>query len=219
MFGIDCSDRYVDLSTAAKAQKAPVEAVIAALDEAIPPETSSRIICDWTSVSSVQIVDYILDRHHTFMKRQMPKIEQLLDQAIEQPQPDQLPQSLRSLKTVFDRFATDIDAHIIMEEQTLFPWVRQSWRLRQDGRKPSPTPWTSWQEHPLYQMEYEHERVREALSSMSELTDDYALPRGANRVVEQLYSALAELDADLREHIRLENDYLWPVRPRRPHAH
>jgi regulator of cell morphogenesis and NO signaling len=58
-------------------------------------------------------------------------------------------------------------------------------------------------------MEYEHKEVAAALTQVHRLTDDFTLPTDACNSFRALYDGLKDLEADLREHIHLENNILF----------
>jgi len=59
-------------------------------------------------------------------------------------------------------------------------------------------------------MEYEHESAGRALAQMRHLTLDYYIPEEACNTYRALFAALIELEADLHQHIHLENNILFP---------
>ncbi len=68
----------------------------------------------------------------------------------------------------------------------------------------------------MQQIRHEHELADQALNEMRELTSNYRLPEDACENFAALYEGLIALEANLCEHIDLENDFLWPVRLRGP---
>ncbi|MHC4180038.1 MAG: hypothetical protein ACYSWU_21245, partial [Planctomycetota bacterium] len=57
LFGIDPSEGQTDLAAAARCQNAPVDAVVAALTEAVSaPATASQPVEDWSSASPVDVI-------------------------------------------------------------------------------------------------------------------------------------------------------------------
>ena len=59
-------------------------------------------------------------------------------------------------------------------------------------------------------MMQEHDGAGDALRSLRELTHDYAVPEDACGSYRALYQALQEFEADLHQHIHLENNILFP---------
>ena len=62
--------------------------------------------------------------------------------------------------------------------------------------------------NPIGMMENEHARVEELLKSMRAAARDYAAPDYACANFRAVFNTLKELEADVHEHIRVENDIL-----------
>ena len=56
----------------------------------------------------------------------------------------------------------------------------------------------------------EHDAAGYILGRMREASSDYAVPADGCISYRTLYSALAELEVDLHQHIHLENNILFP---------
>ena len=59
-------------------------------------------------------------------------------------------------------------------------------------------------------MEREHESAGEALAQIRKVTGGYALPDDACPTFRALYEELEHMEADLHQHIHLENNILFP---------
>ena len=57
----------------------------------------------------------------------------------------------------------------------------------------------------------EHDAAGEILKSIRELSKDFATPEDGCISYHTLYKALEELEADLHQHIHLENNILFPA--------
>jgi len=62
---------------------------------------------------------------------------------------------------------------------------------------------------PIACMTHEHEDVVEQLHGLARLTNDFTPPDGACNTWRALYALCAEIDADLRDHMHLENNDLF----------
>jgi regulator of cell morphogenesis and NO signaling len=104
---------------------------------------------------------------------------------------------------VFEILKEELDAHLMKEEMILFPAITKLEVGRSSGAPCSI-------EHPIARMEYEHESAGRALAQMRHLTLDYYIPDEACNTYRALFAALIELEADLHQHIHLENNILFP---------
>ena len=59
-------------------------------------------------------------------------------------------------------------------------------------------------------MEAEHDAAGELLHELRRLSDDFTPPDGACNTYRVLYALLAEFEADLHQHVHLENNLLFP---------
>jgi regulator of cell morphogenesis and NO signaling len=64
--------------------------------------------------------------------------------------------------------------------------------------------------NPVAMMRNEHDGAGNALRSMRQISDGYAAPPDACVSFRTLYQALAAFEADLHQHIHLENNVLFP---------
>ena len=90
----------------------------------------------------------------------------------------------------------EMEVHMKTEELILFPAIRK-------GGKPDI-------EHPIAVMRNDHENHVHGIAEIRALTNGLTLPEGACRSWTALYSGLTEFVADLEEHMRLENEVLFP---------
>ena len=92
--------------------------------------------------------------------------------------------------------ADDLEGHQRKEESILFPTMLSGscGVLR----------------FPISRMMSEHDDVYEQLARLAALTKDFTPPQGACQTWRALSQACKKLDRDLREHMRLENDVLFP---------
>jgi regulator of cell morphogenesis and NO signaling len=59
-------------------------------------------------------------------------------------------------------------------------------------------------------MRHEHDDHGRTLEALEALTHDFTLPSGACRTWEALYAGASKFADDLRQHIHLENNILFP---------
>jgi regulator of cell morphogenesis and NO signaling len=64
--------------------------------------------------------------------------------------------------------------------------------------------------NPVAMMEHEHDSAGGALRAMRAASNGYEPPEGACASYQALYRALGEFEADLHQHIHLENNILFP---------
>lgn len=166
----------------------------------------------WSNVPTSELVDHIVNTHHQFLKRELPVLEKMLEDLIVKTQRQEA--ELRDavlvpVLRVFRDLRQELEQHMHKEEYILFPYIRQLDAFRSEDGPPPCIPCGS-SAGPIRQMEFEHENATKALAEMRKLTHDYSLPQSKNAPVEPCFKKLQELDADLMEHMMLENEVLFP---------
>jgi regulator of cell morphogenesis and NO signaling len=173
--------------------------VVAALEAADPPAGEF----DPTTLSLADLCRHVVETHHAYLRRELPRIERLLDRVVA-AHGERHPE-VREVRRVFDPFAADLMQHVAKEELVLFPAIR---RLEQDRRYPA-GPFGSVR-NPMNRMETEHEEAGGALAAMRSLTDDFSPPADACPTFRALLGALTELEGDMFRHVHKENNVLFP---------
>jgi regulator of cell morphogenesis and NO signaling len=100
------------------------------------------------------------------------------------------------LADVLATFFADMESHMGKEETILFPLIRRGARGEAVYM-------------PVRVMESEHDAHARQLARIRELTDDLRLPAEACATWTALYHGLKTLEAELMEHIHLENNILF----------
>lgn len=207
--GIDyCCGGKVPLAQAARRAGLPTDQVLARLNEALHDQGSGVAVKDWTAASATELADHIEHTHHVFMKQQLPRLAGLLEKTL-QAHGQRHGQMLQKLKHTFVSLKTDIEMHLAKEEQILFPLIRQM-EAYQQGRGPVPEVHCGSIANPIGQMEFEHDQAGQFLAQIRAITSDFEPPKDACETFRALYDGLRDLEADLHEHIHLENNILFP---------
>lgn len=163
---------------------------------------------DWQAASLTDLAEHIESTHHVFMKQALPRLGDLFAKVLDAHGPKH-GDMLTPLQTTFRALRSELEMHLMKEEQVLFPYIRQmEASVKQTGRVPQMHCGTV--QNPIRQMVAEHENAGEALARMRSVTGDYALPEDACPTFRALFDGLRDVEADLHEHIHLENNILFP---------
>lgn len=177
----------------------------AVADAALPGSSPER---DWREASLTNLVAHIEATHHVYMKQALPRLGDLFSKVLRAHGPRH-GDMLTALQTTFQALRSEIEMHLMKEEQVLFPYIRQmEASVKQTGRVPPMHCGTV--QNPIRQMVAEHEDAGQALAEMRSVTGSYALPEDACPTFRALFDGLSEMEADLHEHIHLENNILFP---------
>ncbi len=155
--------------------------------------SGDRKFCDYGPIpdSTGDLVAYIVERFHKGHRRDLPGLI-VFARRVESTHAD----APKGLADFLDEIAESLDQHMQKEEQILFPLIQR-------GGHPMIG-------HPIAVMRHEHEDHGVNLDKLRELTNNFQPPAGACGSWQVFYESLAELSAELKEHIRVENELLFP---------
>jgi regulator of cell morphogenesis and NO signaling len=154
-----------------------------------------------------ELIDYILETHHVFTKRELVRLTDLMNKVCLKH--GERHDELFVLQQSFTELRDDLIPHIKKEEVVLFPFIKHL-EMSAASHLSSPRPPFGTVKNPVRVMMTEHDAVGEILRRMREISKDYALPEGACPSFQALYFGLEELEKDLHRHIHLENNVLFP---------
>jgi regulator of cell morphogenesis and NO signaling len=204
-YGIDyCCGGKTPLAEACRTAGCTADEVVAALvasdrDAAgSGPETT-----DWRAASLTKLTTHIVQTHHAFMKRELPRVADLLAK-VRNAHGENHPE-LADLAQVYGALRAELEAHLAKEEQVLFPLIQEMEATRRAG-----TAHCGSVGNPIGVMEREHDSAGVALGRMRQLTDDYTVPQDGCATFAALLDGLAAIERDLHEHIHKENNILHP---------
>lgn len=163
---------------------------------------------DWSQACLAELTEYVQKRYHVYLRYELPRLRRLLSTLLEPA----LPEALQGLLAVVDSLYEEMTAHLDAEENVLFR------HLESRSRGSGPAPEAEAESSAFRQMQREHERVERSLNDLRRLTRDYSLLERAADAIGALHRELRGLEPQLREHIRLENEFLWPSGRDRPAA-
>lgn len=201
-FGLDfCCGGKKTLEEAAKEKGIDKSAIQQELD-LVDQETddSKQDFINWEMST---LVDYIINRHHQYVKDRLPEINSVLHKVVNvhsEGHPE-----LVELYQNFTWMAEDLLGHLQKEEQVLFPYIKEL-----DKSLRNYTPENPAIKSAVRMMEEEHETAAEYLENMRKISDDYTIPPGACGSYRMVYALLNEFDEDLKQHVHLENNILFP---------
>jgi regulator of cell morphogenesis and NO signaling len=154
-----------------------------------------------------ELIDYIVDKHHTFTRDEMERITALAEKVASKHGANH--PELLDVRTLFGQLCEDLRPHMFKEEMILFPYVKQM-ESAAAGNRPMPYAPFGTVGNPVRMMMLEHDAAGDILRKLRAVTADYAAPSDACISYQTLYRALEELEKDLHQHIHLENNVLFP---------
>lgn len=205
--GIDfCCHGHVPLDQACVQNGLDLVDVCRRLKEAEAAVSSTER--DWTTATLTELTEHIVDVHHTYLRRELPRLAGLIDRVLE-AHGENHPE-LRQLREVFASLQCELLSHMMKEEQVLFPMIRQLERTPADQRR-NLRFHCGTISNPIAMMEHEHDSVGNALRQFDCLTHHYQPPHDACATYHALLGGLEQLQSDLHQHIHKENNILFPA--------
>lgn len=159
---------------------------------------------DWASASLTELTNHIVSAHHDYLRRELPRLEFLVNKVADVH--GHLHPELRDIRAIFAKLKPDLEEHTAKEESILFPWIKQL----EAGSGSSPISSASVGQ-PISMMEADHDEAGEALSKFRELTRGYQPPEDACNSFRAMLDGLADLEADMHQHVHKENNILFPA--------
>lgn len=146
-------------------------------------------------LNPVILTGHIEQRFHARHREQLPELVALAAkvEAVHAAAPD-VPQGLAA---ALRQLLAELDMHMRKEELVLFPAMRS-------GGMPGI-------EHPIAAMRAEHDDHVRELAAIRRMAGELVLPADACRTWTALYQGLGEFLADFEEHVRTENEVLFPL--------
>jgi regulator of cell morphogenesis and NO signaling len=162
---------------------------------------------NWKDVPLTELIAHINSTHHVFVREESPRIEKLAAKVASvhgKNHPE-----LLEVQQLFSNLANELSVHLMKEEQVLFPYVTLMEEAA-TANEPAPPAMFGTVVNPVRMMMQEHDGAGDTLKKLRAITSDYALPDEACISYKTLYEALEAFEADLHQHIHLENNILFP---------
>jgi regulator of cell morphogenesis and NO signaling len=206
--GIDyCCGGNKSLEQACRAANLPLDEVVDALDAAEQSARAVRSERSWHTEPLADLISHIKNIHHKFTREEIGRLGPLFAKVCSVHGKNH-PELLQMAAT-FDGLAQELTTHMMREDMVLFPYIAKMEEAVIQGEPVLPPPFGSVQ-NPVSMMEHEHDSAGNALRAMREAGGGYEAPSDACVSYQTLYTALAEFEADLHQHIHLENNILFP---------
>jgi len=194
LLGSACAKAGVDLQTLEEMLETNVE-----------PASSASL--NFQEMSAVDLILYILDKHHVYTRAEMDRLEGLVGKVVAAHGANH--SELLSMRDLMQQLFAELKGHMFKEEQILFPYLVE---LEQCVWQQRPAPFAPFGSvnNPIRMMMFEHDHAGEILRELRKLSRNYKTPDDACVSYQTFYEALEAFEKDLHQHIHLENNLLFP---------
>ncbi len=206
-FEIDlCLQADLSLEGACHELQLSLDQVLEKLADAESKE-SGRVALDPATLSLGRLIQHIVRVHHQCVRQELPRLAEMASKMATKLS-DRAPE-LAKISGLIEDLHAGMYAHIQKEEHVLFPFISQ---MDQESTVAYPPAYACFRSvtHPIFMMEQEHESCDRIVNELNRLTNHFEAPAWACATHIALFSGLREFEADLRQHVHLENDVLFP---------
>jgi regulator of cell morphogenesis and NO signaling len=183
----------------------PAEEILTRLRENskhVDPDEAS-----WTSAPLGDLTRHIRDRHHRYVRESIARVQPLLEKV--EIKHGKSHSEIANIRRLFAEVAREMIMHMQKEEQILFPYIDALEKATNAHGSVEP-PFFQTVRNPIHAMMKEHDAAGELVKQIRKASLEYTTPAGACTSYKALYQDLREFEADLHQHVHLENNILFP---------
>ena len=173
-------------------------------------ENSKEISADeanWTLAPLGDLTRHIRERHHRYVREAIARVQTLLDK-VGAKHGENHPE-IADIQRLFTEVGREMIMHMQKEEQILFPYIDALEKAANAHGSVEP-PFFQTVRNPIQAMMKEHDAAGELVKQIRKASSDYTAPADACPSYKALYQDLREFEADLHQHVHLENNILFP---------
>jgi regulator of cell morphogenesis and NO signaling len=164
-------------------------------------KSRNELGANWDQSTCEQIIELIIEKHHQFMKQEMPQLSPYVTKVLH-VHGEHHPH-LAELHDLFLQLHVEMSEHMLTEETDVFPTIIQAERDLYSVKKETLAEATK-------SLEDEHDSAGSIIKRMREITNDFTPPEEACGTYQLVYKRLENIESDLFLHVHLENNVLFP---------
>ena len=194
------------LEAAAAEAGVPMETILCEMESALRKCGEEQP--DWSTAGLDALMQYIVVRHHAYLRMELPLMERLVTR-VREARGRADANTVAPLERVFRFFKRELENHLRREEEVLFPLIRQLETASKSGVELPRFPFGPIA-NPIGIMEEDHDAERRQMQKMLVFTGNYTGPAETANVFHALFERLEALESDMRLHVHLEDHILFP---------
>lgn len=161
----------------------------------------------WKSAPLKDLTRHIRVKHHGYVREAIARIKTLLQKV--NAKHGENHHEIADVQRLFTEVGQEMIMHMQKEEQLLFPYIDALERSA-TGNGPLEPPFFQTVKNPIHAMMREHDSAGDLVKQIRKASGDYLPPADACTSYKALYQDLREFEADLHQHVHLENNILFP---------
>jgi regulator of cell morphogenesis and NO signaling len=162
---------------------------------------------NWMAAPLCELTRHIREKHHRYVREAIPRTRALSDKVAAKH--GQNHEELVNIGKLFAEVGREMIMHMQKEEQILFPYIDALQQAVNEHGFVEP-PFFQTVKNPIHAMMQEHDAAGDLVRQIRILSSEYTPPGDACTSFNVLYEALREFEADLHQHVHLENNVLFP---------
>ena len=173
------------------------------LEELSALQDTDESMPDFTSMKIDVLASYIQSTHHKYTDKKLVFIKKNIERIIRESNTNYF--QLIKLKKTFDDLSMHLTLHMQQEEFLLFPFIK---KMAKKGAIDTHI-FRSVKE-PINAMQADHDDERRSFNTLLNITHHYSMSPDNGLGYKVTYAAIRELEHDMRIHMHLENNILFP---------
>ncbi len=162
---------------------------------------------DLTFETLAATMDYIEERQHKLTRETLKVIGVLAAEIMQGKDRNIQPERIALLCGYINVLRIELDHHLMMEEEIVFPLIR---RMEASEKSGSHAPVGRLPGFYVDHLMSEHVMILRVFTQIRHNSGDYRAEEKSPPKLAELYGHLGLLHTDLGDHIRYENEYLFP---------
>ena len=162
---------------------------------------------NWASAPLVDLTRHIRDRHHRYVREAIARVQPLLDKV--EAKHGKSHSEIADIRRLFTEVGREMIMHMQKEEQILFPYIDALEKATNVHSSVEP-PFFQTVRNPIHAMMKEHDAAGELVKQIRKASSEYTAPADACTSYKAVYQDLRQFEADLHQHVHLENNILFP---------
>jgi regulator of cell morphogenesis and NO signaling len=162
---------------------------------------------NWMAAPLCELTRHIREKHHRYVREAIPRTRTLSDKVVAKHGENHA--EVVDIGKLFAEVGREMIMHMQKEEQILFPYIDALEQAVNAHGSVEP-PFFQTVKNPIHVMMQEHDAAGDLVRQIRVLSSQYTPPGDACTSFKALYEALREFEADLHQHVHLENNVLFP---------